>query len=273
MASYFSGNYEDARYVLNEDGESYTYYEYKNYMATPESGEDIIPNEYNGKPVTEIGSLSFCNNTSLKSITISNNIVKIGNRAFSFCTGLNNVKFGDSLTIIESGTFGGCASLKSISIPSSVKDIGEGVFTSCTELEDVNIESGIEGLGYGAFMDCTSLKNIVLPETIVSFGDCIFSGCTALEEAVISYESAEGVYDNYFGGCTSLKKVTIKGGATIEQATHLKLHNPDIPDGYTAFKGWCVNGDTTNLYTPETFTYTSISINTLNNYVIEAIFE
>ena len=73
----------------------------------------VIPNTYNGKPVTTILPRAFVNpdgeNNTLKSIVIPDSIVKIGDDAFSECTGLSNLV-----------------------IPSGVKEIGGGAFNGVT---------------------------------------------------------------------------------------------------------------------------------------------
>ena len=80
-------------------------------IGTATDTDIIIPSEYNGIPVTEIGVTAFDGNTNITSITIP-----------------------DSVTKIESYAFKGCTNLKSIFIPASVTDIGYQAFEGCTNL-------------------------------------------------------------------------------------------------------------------------------------------
>ena len=110
-------------YQLNEDGESYkiTYGE-----NVPE--DFVIPETYEGKPVTVIGSYAF-EGKNIKSLIIPNSIITIEDRAFGFNP------------------------LYKVIIGSSVKTIGRNAFMDARVVELVNksrhytsIESGFEML-------------------------------------------------------------------------------------------------------------------------------
>ena len=74
----------------------------------------VIPSEYKGLPVKEIGDSAFSHCNSLTSITIPNSVTSIGKSAFSNCSSLTSVVIGDSVTSIGSYAFSYCNSLKSI---------------------------------------------------------------------------------------------------------------------------------------------------------------
>lgn len=50
--------------------------------------EVVIPSEYNGKKVTEVGSYAFSGNKTMTKLTIPDSVTKIGNNAFNNCTAL-----------------------------------------------------------------------------------------------------------------------------------------------------------------------------------------
>jgi len=81
------------------------------------SGAVVIPDTYNGKPVTGVATF-----TSIPTIT--------------------SAVFPNSLTEIGGNTFLGCTGIKSITIPASVTKIGMGAFGGCTNLTSVTFQGG-----------------------------------------------------------------------------------------------------------------------------------
>ncbi len=75
------------------DGGSYAISAY-----TGNESQVLIPYLYNGKPVTEISANAFEGN-SIRKITLSERITKIGESAFSNCTSLTEVKFSTGVGI------------------------------------------------------------------------------------------------------------------------------------------------------------------------------
>ena len=219
MTTYFSGNYEDARYVLNADNESYTYYTYKNHITTPESGEVIIPDEYNGKPVTIMGDYVFNNNTELKSIIISDNITEINSYAFAGCANLATVSLSSSLTELKRGAFINCLSLVSIdlSVCKNLKTIGWDAFCECTSLKTVNFSglTNLTELGDGAFYGCSSLESVDLSDciAITLLNLSTFTDCTRLEVCILPPYLQLFCGDS-FVNCVSLKEIVIPASVT-----------------------------------------------------------
>ena len=73
-------------------------------------------------------------------VTIPDNVLSIGNDAFSWCELLANVIIAGSVTNINEYAFVGCSSLTNITIPCSVVNIGAGAFAWCESLEEVLFE-------------------------------------------------------------------------------------------------------------------------------------
>lgn len=147
------------------------------YSVTGYTGEPVdvvIPEEYNGLPVTSIGYgvFEFCN---IKSIIIPDSITIIGGNAFSYCDSLTSVTIGNGVTSISWGAFECCHSLTSIVLPASVTSIGDGAFGSCTNLTSINIPDRVTSIGARAFLNCVSLTSIIIPVSVVSIGENAFN--------------------------------------------------------------------------------------------------
>lgn len=64
------------------------------YVVTGYTGSDAevtVPDWYNEKPVTEIGSSAFQGNTTMTSVALPSTITRIGSAAFKNCTKLSDV--------------------------------------------------------------------------------------------------------------------------------------------------------------------------------------
>ena len=107
----------------------------------------------------------FRNVSSIKNITLSENVSSIGMQAFSGCSGFTSLKLPSKLTSIESQAFEGCSGFRSLVIPNSVTYIGWGAFRGCGNLSSVIIGSGVTTIDGEAFNSSTIKKMIWLTNT------------------------------------------------------------------------------------------------------------
>lgn len=229
------------RLELNYDKAGYTVLGIGDYP-----GADVVIGKYNGLPVTAIGDKAFADNAGIKSVTLSEGLIRIGEQAFGNCTGLTEITIPESVVTIGVSAFCGCAGIKSIVIPNNVTDVGAYAFDSCTGLTGVTLGSSVSNIGVGAFGNCVSLAEIKVAEGNTTYrgsGNCIvdiaektlvvgckttvipadgsveiigesaFSKCTGLAEIVIPDGVLE-IKNNAFYGCDALKTVTISKQVT-----------------------------------------------------------
>lgn len=106
-----------------------------------------------------------------KSYTIPDDIVKIGDNAFSLSRNL------------ESGAnaFSFSKNLESIEFGERLKTIGNRAFSNCKNLREVKNAEGVESIGNEAFKDCENLVKIKFPISLKIIGYDILTGCTKLE--------------------------------------------------------------------------------------------
>ena len=121
---------EGLEFELNSDYKSYKVMGRGSCTDT----DIVIPDTYNGLPVTIIYTDAFRNDRSLTSVVIPNSVTIIWDSAFSSCTKLKSVEIPDSVTRISGYVFDNCISLTSIVIPDSVTTIGHMTFERCTSL-------------------------------------------------------------------------------------------------------------------------------------------
>ena len=129
----------------------------------------------------------FCGCTSLKSVTIPNNVTSIDSYAFYYCTSLASVTIPNSVTSIGLGAFFDCTSLTSVTIPNSVTEILYGAFCNCTSLESITIPDSVTEIKFDAFSNCTSLEDVYYSGSEEEWNKVSFG--SGLENAAIHFNS------------------------------------------------------------------------------------
>ena len=197
--------------------------------AIQKKGSDgkVIPDSYQG----------------LKSVTLVNNLVSIGNAAFRNCYAFNlkSDNLFDSLKTIGNNTFENCYALTSVLIPSNLESIGSSAFINCKQLGTVDLRYALnlKTIGASAFMNCKQLEKVDfksaanlktigssafkgdgitgivrLPDSLTKVESSVFQECvniTSVEfpDGLISIGSLS------FNKCSSLTAITMPAAATI----------------------------------------------------------
>ena len=175
-----SGTYTDE----NGDTWRYQYDAEKNSVTVIQfKGSSInvtTPSSIDGHVVTDIGSNCFESNSTLVSVTVSENVTNIDEYAFYGCAALSSITLPDGLRNIGSHAFSGCSSLVNITLPDGLRNIGPGAFYKCTSLAGIVIPDGVEVISKETFVDCESLSSVTLPGTVTTICESAFARCTAL---------------------------------------------------------------------------------------------
>ena len=179
--------------------------------------------------VKELDDNAFYGRALITSISLPDNLEKIGINLFGACDLLTFTESNDALYIgstlnpylilvkgkeeatsvtinetckfILNSAFKNCASLKTVVLNELVDSIGDETFEDCTSLETITIPDNILTIGKNAFKNCASLKSIAIPDSVSKIGFGAFYGCESLESIRIPFigESEEEDSNSYFG--------------------------------------------------------------------------
>lgn len=221
----------DLTFTLNDDGISYSITDCNESVI----GEIVIPETYNGLPVTMVtgyslgdyyyGAFSKC--TGLTSIRIPNTVKKIGNYAFYYCENLSSIIIPDGVISIGSYSFEGCTSLASVTIPDSVTSINEYAFRGCSSLSSIIIPSSLIKIDDYVFWECDGLTSITILDNISTIGTYAFCGCENLTSITIS-NSVTKINFGAFRSCAKLKDVYFYGSKNEWEKIVVDSYNEDL---------------------------------------------
>ena len=110
--------------------------------SSPLFADCPLDSVYIGGKITYIASQKsgyspFYRNTSLRTITITDEEEEISENEFYGCTNLKNVTIGHGIKKIGDRAFSGCSSLDKFSFGSNVESIGEEAFSDCTKMTEL----------------------------------------------------------------------------------------------------------------------------------------
>ena len=155
-----------------------------------------------------IGSYSFSNLPTLKSIKLPRNITSIADNAFQNSIHLESVEIQDGLLSIGNGAFYGCSSLQSIVLPANLESIGSSAFDGCKELTTLVLPEGLKYLNENAFINCVKINNISFPRSLETIGNGAFNNCRDLDNLILS-PTLKHIGSGAFYGCSSLTSIHI----------------------------------------------------------------
>lgn len=207
--------------------------------------------------------IAACNTTDLPE-----DIVEIGDGAFSPCADMTSITLPESLWTIGSEAFSGCRSLESLRIPANTTNFGTRMFDGCTNLKELTvaednvsyesrncnaiiqkgsnyleagcsgtvIPEGITKIYANAFHGCDGLERIDIPDGITRIDRATFYGCSGLKEIRISSDVTE-IASNAFYGCSGMESISLPENITkIDNYVFSGCHSLEtvgIPSGVT----------------------------------------
>ncbi len=194
----------------------------------------VIPDEYEGIPVTKIADFSVVNLEYVTEIHIGKNVKEISPWALennqnvtkitvdenneSFCD-VDGVLFTkDMKTLLfyplakdlvdTKDENGNDIQISEYSIPDGVETIRTKAFYKCGKITKVVIPDSVKNIEEKAFFRCWSLKDLTLSQKVEVIGKDAFGFCSAISE--INIPSTIKQIDTYaFYNCTSLLTINV----------------------------------------------------------------
>ncbi len=143
----------------------------------------------------------FRNDTNLRSVNISANVVKINPYAFSNCTALESISMTSGVESIGTYAFENCTALVSVELPNTITVVSEGCFYGCTSLSSIRLSTTTETIEQNAFYGCNSLRLVVIPASVQSIEWNAFAGCEQIYEVVNLSSYISIVVEDNANGC------------------------------------------------------------------------
>ncbi|MCL2847663.1 MAG: leucine-rich repeat domain-containing protein [Firmicutes bacterium] len=160
---------------------NYTEYEvFGRVLETqPPPSHIIIPDYFNGLPVTRIARRALDSMLTLQSVVIGNNIRYIEELAFNANSRLTSITFGNSVEYIGRRAFAFNSDNNILELPDSLIHIGIEAFLSNGALSQLTFGSSLQSIGDSAFRGSTRLRNITFPDSLKHIGSQAFASGTA----------------------------------------------------------------------------------------------
>lgn len=184
----------------------------------------VIPDEYEGVPVTKIADFAAQNLEYVTEFVIGKNVKEIGTWAlennqhiaaytvdeaneyfcsvdgviytkdmktivFFPCAKEGDYKVADTVETIRTKAFYKCSKITSISLPDTIKEIEEKAFFHCEAMTTVNLPNSLTFIGKDAFAYCYGLTEINIPSSVRQIDEYAFYNCTNL--LTVNVDNAE----------------------------------------------------------------------------------
>ncbi len=194
--------------------------------------EITVPDEIEGKPVTEIADFSIFNAESLEKITIGKNVTAIGewsmtnnqrlkefavdeaNEAFCSVDGVLYTKDMKTLVYfppakgIKFNKFGEAQNSTQYVIADGVETIHTKAFYKCYYVEKIAIPDSVKRIEEKAFHRTSALKELKLPAGLEYIGKDAFAYCELIENVTVPAGVTE-IEEYAFFNCKGMKTVTM----------------------------------------------------------------
>lgn len=143
------------------------------FFEADESHKTIkIPEEIDGKKVSEIGDSLFEGNEDVEKVILPESITTILPDAFRFATSLKELEINGAVESVGVKAIYGCNELKTLKFPEGLKTLFSVSIAYCEKLADIYLPSTVESVESDNFTLCADPLTIHVPagsttETVV----------------------------------------------------------------------------------------------------------
>lgn len=187
------------------------------YSGTAALKDLIIPNIYEGKPVTAVGDNAFTSQPNLRSLLVAPSVVSIGREAFADCGALDKPELSENVEYIGYRAFDNTKFYNSARTQTNKNTSDGGIyldnyllkFVTTVSRKTAKIKDGTTLIAAYAFDENDAADTITgaqLPDSLVYINDYAFQ-MTLLREIEIT-KNVKRIGDYAFLKCEELNKVT-----------------------------------------------------------------
>lgn len=185
----------------------------------------VIPDEYEGVPVTKIANFAVVNLEYVTEISIGKNVKEIGVWALE-----NNQKI-TAINIDDNNEY--FCDVDGVLFTKDMKTLlfyplAKGLQTvkddngNDIQFSEYSIPDGVETIRTKAFYKCDKITKIIIPDTVKTIEEKAFFRCSSLKELTLS-KNVEYIAKDSFGFCSSLSEINIP--STIKQIDTYAFYN------------------------------------------------
>ena len=143
--------------------------------------EVVIPNEIDGRPVTQIENLAFWGDFAIRSATLPDGLLNLDKKVFYHCKELTefrvsanakNFRVVDGVLFSKDGktlvAYPRNKAGTEYVVPDGVETLGKGAFSCARALTSVALPPSLATVGDEAFACCQSLQSIAFPPSVAT---------------------------------------------------------------------------------------------------------
>ena len=157
--------------------------------------------------VTKIGAGAFSGLAGLKTVIIPETVKEVGAYAFAYNKTLEKVIMQEGTKTIGDKAFFQCYNLSEINLPNTITSIGEFSMAS-SKITNLNVPSSLKTIKTYAFLSLTNLVTVNIPEGVEKIESSAFSGCTKLEAITIP-STVTDIKNGAFSNCNNLIQINL----------------------------------------------------------------
>lgn len=185
----------------------------------------VIPDEYEGVPVTKINDFSVVNLEYATEITIGKNVKEIGPWAMennqhvtAFNVDDNNEFFCDVDGVLFT------KDMKTLLFYPLAKDVVDTKDENGNDIQisEYTIPDGVETIRTKAFYKCGKIAKLVIPDSVKNIEEKAFFRCSSLNDLTLS-QNVEVIGKDAFGFCSAISEINIP--STIKQIDTYAFYN------------------------------------------------
>ena len=156
--------------------------------------------------------------SSLKKLTLKEDVSSIGNYAFYRCTELTgNLVIPGSVASIGNYAFYYCGKFTgNLVISGNITSVGNYAFYGCSKFNgNLTLSDGVISIGNSAFASCSRFTgNLVIPDSVTSIGKSAFAACSGFTGTLTISDGVTSIGERSFNGCSGLTEITIPVSVT-----------------------------------------------------------